>query len=107
MRTKRRPWWISCSIYVRRRRKTMGKTPIEWSQMTWNPIVGCSIASTGCAGCYAVPFAWRFMHHPNEAIAEKYKEDRKCGVWGKSVAVRVELGGRRILQKKEIPRHST
>src|SRR3546814_4900013 len=74
MRTKRRPWWISCSIYVRRRRKTMGKTPIEWSQMTWNPIVGCSIASTGCAGCYAVPFAWRFMHHPNEAIAEKYKD---------------------------------
>src|SRR3546814_7682186 len=42
--------------------------------MTWNPIVGCSIASTGCAGCYAVPFAWRFMHHPNEAIAEKYKD---------------------------------
>src|SRR3546814_697740 len=74
MRTKRRPWWISCSIYVRRRRKTMGKTPIEWSQMTWNPIVGCSIASSGCAGCDAVPFAWRFMHHPNEAIAEKYED---------------------------------
>src|SRR3546814_16191152 len=27
--------------------------------------------------------------------------DRKSGVWGKSVSVRVDLGGRRIIQKKQ------
>jgi protein gp37 len=32
---------------------------IAWCDSTWNPIRGCSIASTGCASCYAVPMAAR------------------------------------------------
>ncbi|MCU1488260.1 MAG: hypothetical protein JWN67_5006 [Actinomycetia bacterium] len=31
----------------------MGATTIEWTNATWNPLVGCSIASAGCARCYA------------------------------------------------------
>lgn len=45
----------------------MNKTKIEWvvnadgSQgYTWNPIVGCSPASEGCANCYARDIARRF-----------------------------------------------
>lgn len=26
---------------------------IEWTDETWNPIVGCSKISTGCEDCYA------------------------------------------------------
>ena len=32
---------------------------IEWTQETWNPIVGCSIVSPGCTNCYAMKMAAR------------------------------------------------
>lgn len=32
-------------------------TKIEWTEKTWNPIVGCSIVSPGCTNCYAMRFA--------------------------------------------------
>lgn len=31
----------------------MGDTSIEWTEKTWNPVVGCSKRSTGCLHCYA------------------------------------------------------
>jgi len=35
------------------------KTKIEWTDATWNPVVGCSIVSPGCTNCYAMKAAWR------------------------------------------------
>src|SRR3990172_5309208 len=35
------------------------KTSIEWTERTWNPTVGCSKISPGCAHCYAEVMAWR------------------------------------------------
>lgn len=32
---------------------------IEWTDQTWNPIVGCSKKSTGCKNCYAEKMAFR------------------------------------------------
>ncbi len=32
---------------------------IEWTEVTWNPIVGCSIVSPGCTNCYAMKMAAR------------------------------------------------
>ena len=41
-------------------RKAMGtKTSIEWTEQTWNPAVGCSKVSPGCANCYAEVMARR------------------------------------------------
>lgn len=37
----------------------MGKSRIEWTEATWNPIVGCSIATPGCTNCYAMKMASR------------------------------------------------
>jgi len=37
----------------------MGKTRIEWTQATWNPVTGCSPISPGCAHCYAARMAKR------------------------------------------------
>ena len=37
----------------------MSKSAIEWTQETWNPIVGCSILSPGCTNCYAMGEAAR------------------------------------------------
>jgi protein gp37 len=32
---------------------------IEWTERTWNPVVGCSIISLGCLYCYAMLMAMR------------------------------------------------
>ncbi len=36
-----------------------GKSNIEWTGHTWNPIAGCSVKSPGCKHCYAMPLAAR------------------------------------------------
>ncbi|MGA2228468.1 MAG: phage Gp37/Gp68 family protein [Syntrophobacteraceae bacterium] len=35
------------------------RTSIEWTEQTWNPTVGCSKISSGCAHCYAEVMAKR------------------------------------------------
>lgn len=37
-------------------------TKIEWTNETWNPIVGCSKISQGCDNCYAEKMAYRLTH---------------------------------------------
>ena len=38
----------------------IGKSKIEWTGVTWNPIRGCTKVSPGCRRCYAAVFAERF-----------------------------------------------
>lgn len=40
-------------------RHMAAKSPIEWTDATWNPVVGCSIQSAGCTNCYAMRMAAR------------------------------------------------
>lgn len=42
----------------------MAKTKIQWTNHTWNPVVGCRRVSPGCENCYAERQARRiaFMH---------------------------------------------
>lgn len=35
-------------------------TAIEWTEMTWNPVTGCTKLSQGCKHCYAETLAKRF-----------------------------------------------
>jgi protein gp37 len=35
-------------------------TSIEWTDVTWNPVRGCSVISPGCINCYAMKQAHRF-----------------------------------------------
>jgi len=35
------------------------KSHIEWTEMTWNPVTGCSKVSAGCKHCYAEKMAQR------------------------------------------------
>lgn len=43
-----------------------GKTKIEWTECSWNPITGCTKISDGCAHCYAATLTRRLvaMHNP-------------------------------------------
>lgn len=36
-----------------------GKTGIEWTEKTWNPVTGCDRCSAGCDNCYALSMAGR------------------------------------------------
>lgn len=38
----------------------MGRTDIEWTDYTWNPVTGCTPCSPGCEHCYAAGIAKRF-----------------------------------------------
>lgn len=38
----------------------MGKTKIQWADMVWNPVTGCTKVSQGCKYCYAETFYERF-----------------------------------------------
>lgn len=63
----------------------MAETQIEWTDATWNPVAGCSLASSGCKHCYAMELAKRL-----EAMGvTKYKNlTRKRGqrtVWNGTV----------------------
>ena len=71
----------------------MAQSNIEWTEMSWNPVTGCTKISTGCKYCYAEAFAKRLKAmgqdkykngfnltlHP-EALNEPYK-------WKKSKVV--------------------
>jgi protein gp37 len=35
------------------------KSSIEWTEATWNPVVGCTVISPGCTNCYAMRMARR------------------------------------------------
>jgi protein gp37 len=43
-----------------------GKSSIEWTEATWNPVTGCSKISPGCKNCYANRMALRL-----QAIGQK------------------------------------
>lgn len=36
------------------------KSPIEWTDASWNPVTGCSKVSPGCANCYAEALTMRY-----------------------------------------------
>lgn len=38
------------------------KSSIEWTDMTWNPVTGCTKISQGCKHCYAERMAKRLQH---------------------------------------------
>jgi protein gp37 len=47
--------------------KMVTRSSIEWTDMTWNPVTGCTKLSSGCKNCYAERLAHRLqaMGQPN------------------------------------------
>lgn len=60
------------------------RTAIEWTDATWNPIIGCSVVSPGCTNCYAMRLAGtRLRNHPTR---QGLTIDTKAGpVWNGKV----------------------
>ena len=56
----------------------MNKTGISWTDLTWNPVSGCSKVSPGCQACYAEAWSKRFHRSFDVKLnPEKLKEVRK------------------------------
>ena len=47
-------------------------TKIEWTDESWNPVLGCTKISTGCAHCYAETFAERFRGVPGHPFEQGF-----------------------------------
>jgi protein gp37 len=47
-------------------------TKIEWTQMTWNPVTGCTKVSQGCKHCYAERMAKRLHAMGNPRYANGF-----------------------------------
>lgn len=63
---------------------------IEWTDKTWNPIVGCSQTSPGCAHCYAERMACRLAGMGKEQYIEVIDPD--AAAWdGNTVFVESQL----------------
>lgn len=54
---------------------------IEWTDATWNVVIGCDKVSPGCDHCYAIRTAHRFQEHPNSAVAAAYAGTEQGGDW--------------------------
>lgn len=65
------------------------KTAIEWTDATWNPIVGCSIVSPGCTNCYAMK--WANQRLDGSIYSPQYSRTTKkvngTAVWTGKVAI--------------------
>ena len=59
----------------------MAQTSIEWTQATWNPIVGCSIATPGCTNCYAMRMAARLAAMGSEKYRGLTRKSGRRYVW--------------------------
>lgn len=63
-------------------------TKIEWTNKTWNPIVGCSKVSPGCANCYAERMAVRLQAMDKPGYHEVVNER---GHWTGNVNLRYDI----------------
>lgn len=49
------------------------KSTIEWTEMTWNPVTGCTKVSEGCRHCYAERMALRLRAMGNHRYANGFE----------------------------------
>jgi protein gp37 len=59
----------------------MAETSIEWTERTWNPILGCSIATPGCTNCYAMKMAGRLEAMGTGRYAGTTRKVNSKSVW--------------------------
>lgn len=51
----------------------MAQSSIEWTEMTWNPVTGCTKISAGCKFCYAEVMAKRLQAMGVEKYQDAFK----------------------------------
>lgn len=54
---------------------------IEWTDVTWNPVAGCTVASAGCTNCYAMRMAGRLQAMGHEKYVGTTRKSAGRSVW--------------------------
>lgn len=54
----------------------MAQSSIEWTELTWNPVTGCSKVSAGCKFCYAEVMSKRLQSMGLEKYKDGFKKVR-------------------------------
>lgn len=67
------------------------QSSIEWTDLTWNPVVGCSIESAGCKNCYAMRMAARLQAMGHDKYEGLTKPSKRGAVWADKVRCHEEL----------------
>lgn len=56
-------------------------TSIEWTDVTWNPVAGCSIVSAGCTNCYAMRMAARLQAMGSDKYKGLTRKSGRRHIW--------------------------
>lgn len=62
-------------------------TKIEWSEQSWNPIIGCNLKSPGCTNCYAMPMAARLAAMGHASYQGLTQQAKTGAVWTGKLAL--------------------
>ena len=60
---------------------------IEWTDVTWNPVAGCTIASAGCSNCYAMRMAARLAAMGSQKYVGLTRKSGGRAVWTGKIAL--------------------
>lgn len=73
---------------------------IEWCTESWNPTVGCSIVSPGCANCYAMKQAWRNYKFGTRGYEDVVKATKQGARWTGTVNFIPSALGKPLTRRK-------
>lgn len=59
----------------------MAETSIEWTDVTWNPVAGCTVLTAGCTNCYAMRMAARLDAMGVDKYSGLTRKSGKRAVW--------------------------
>lgn len=76
------------------------RSPIEWTESTWNPTTGCDRVSAGCDNCYALALAARLK----AMGSAKYQRDGDPRSSGPGFAVTLHPGALDVPRRWRAPR---
>ena len=68
------------------------QSSIEWTEITWNPVVGCTKVSSGCANCYAERMAKRLAAISRSLVA-RGKNPGRTALYEKVITQRGRWSG--------------
>jgi protein gp37 len=63
---------------------------IEWTDVTWNPVAGCTIESAGCSNCYAMRMAARLAAIGSAKYTGLTRKSGGRAVWTGKIALDVK-----------------
>ena len=76
------------------------RTRIEWTNVTWNPVTGCTQVSAGCDHCYALTLSHRLLkehyrkRRPQKDTAENRRDPFAVRLWPERLAEPLRWRGR-------------